>query len=91
MIVLYMKNRPWSGEPRCDYLRVISSQPPKMRGYRVEGARLVPEALPPDYLTRYRGWYHPATSWEIEEYRRLGGPIAFPQSGARPADAGSSP
>ena len=81
MIVLYMKNRPWSGEPRCDFVHVVSRQPPKMRGYRVEGARLVAQALPPGYLTRYQGWYHPATSWEIEEYRRLGGSLEAPAAG----------
>lgn len=74
MIALYMKNRPWSGEPRCDYVHVLSERPQVMQGYRVDGARLVSEALPPGYLARYGGWYHPATAWEIEEYRRMGGP-----------------
>ena len=73
MIVLYMKNRPWSGEPRCDYVRVVSVRPARVAGYRIEGARLVPLELPPGYLERFRGWYHPATAWEIQEYRRLGG------------------
>jgi hypothetical protein len=75
VIALYMKNRPWSGEPRCDYVHVVSEQPVLMRGYRIDGARLVPETLPSGYLKRYGGWYHPATAWEIEEYRRLGGPL----------------
>ncbi len=73
MIALYMKNRPWSGEPRCDSVHVVSERPPVMKGYRLDGARLVSETLPPGYLVRFRGWYHPATAWEIEEYRRLGG------------------
>ena len=81
MIALYIKNRPWSGEPRCDYVHVVSEQPPQMRGYRIDGGRLVAESLTAGYLKRYQGWYHPATSWEIEEYRRLGGP--WPR--ARPA------
>ena len=73
MIVLYMKNRPWSGEPRCDYIRIVSARPPQLRGYRIDGARLVPVLLPAGYLDRFRGWYHPATAWEMQEYRRLGG------------------
>ncbi len=81
MIVLYMKNRPWSGEPRCDYVRVVSRQPPRILGYRVEGARLVSITLPLGYLDRFRGWYHPATAWEIEEYRRLGGDGLAPRGG----------
>ena len=68
-----MKNRPWSGEPRYDYVRIVSVQPPEMKGYRVQGARLVPVTLPAGYLDRFSGWYHPATAWEMEEYRRLGG------------------
>jgi hypothetical protein len=75
VIVLYIKNRPWSGEPRCDYVRVMSEWPPVLCGYRVEGARLVLQALAPGYLERFWGWYHPATAWEIEEYRRLGGSL----------------
>ncbi len=74
MISLYMKNRPWNGQPRCDYLRVISEQPLQVTGYRIGGAnKLEEEPVDPGYLVKYRGWYHPATSWEIEEYRRLGG------------------
>jgi hypothetical protein len=80
VIVLYTKNRPWSGEPRCDYVRVMSEWPPVTCGYRIDGARLVTQTLPPGYLERYWGWYHPATSWEIEEYRRLGGPFEAPAS-----------
>ncbi len=81
MIVLYMKNRPWSGEPRCDYVRVVSVQPARMQGYRMDGARLVSVTLPAGYLERFRGWYHPATAWEIEEYRRLGGDGLAPHGG----------
>jgi len=74
VIALYTKNRPWGGEPRCDYLHIVSEQPPLIHGYRISGTRLLPQPLPPGYLLRFRGWYHPATAWEIEEYRRLGGP-----------------
>jgi hypothetical protein len=73
MIVLYMKNRPWGGEPKCDYVRIISPQPAQIRGYRIDGTRLIQEKIPEGYLRQHSGWYHPATSWEIEEYRRLGG------------------
>ncbi len=73
MISIYMKNRPWTGNPRCDYVHVISNEPEKMVGYRIDGARLAEEAVSPGYLDRFKGWYHPATAWEIEEYRRLGG------------------
>ncbi len=73
MISLYMKNRPWSGEPRCDFLRVISENPAVVRGYRMDGARLSPEPVPDGYLRKFRGWYHPATAWEIEEFQRMGG------------------
>ena len=75
MIALYMKNRPWSGHPRCDYVRVISERPLKIRGYKIYGGRLAEEPAPNGYLATFAGWYHPATSWEIEEYRRLGGRI----------------
>ncbi|MGA2764291.1 MAG: hypothetical protein ABSG17_13090 [Spirochaetia bacterium] len=73
MISIYMKNRPWTGNPRCDYVRVISREPDRIVGYRIDGARLAEEAVAPGYLDRFGGWYHPATAWEIEEYRRLGG------------------
>ena len=75
MIALYMKNRPWSGLPRCDYIRVVSDAPLEIRGYRIDGGRLAEESAPNGYLAKYSGWYHPATAWEIEEYRRLGGRI----------------
>jgi hypothetical protein len=73
VITIYMKNRPWSGEPRCDFLRVVSTNPDVVRGYRIEGARLAHESIAADYLQKYLGWYHPATAWEIEEYHRMGG------------------
>ena len=79
MIVLYMKNRPWGGEPRCDFVRVISVRPPQIRGYRIDAGRLVRLALPEGYLVQFRGWYHPATAWEMEEYRRLGGECLGPR------------
>jgi len=75
MIALYMKNRPWSGHPRCDYLRVISERPLEIRGYRIDGGRLSEEPAPNGYLSKFAGWYHPATAWEIEEFRRLGGRV----------------
>jgi len=73
VIALYLKNLPRSGELRCDYVHVLSERPPVMQGYRRDGAHLVSVVLPPGYLARFRGWYHPATAWEIEVYRRLGG------------------
>jgi hypothetical protein len=74
MIALYMKNRPWSEHPRCDFLRVIRRQPLEIKGFRIDGAnRLAEESIDSGYLKKYGGWYHPATAWEIEEYRRLGG------------------
>lgn len=73
MITLYIKNRPWGGEPRCDYVRVISARPPRIVGYRLEGGRLISVAIPAEYLVKFRGWYHPATAWEIQEYRGLRG------------------
>ena len=73
MITLLMKNRPWSGHPRCDFIRIVSESPQKIEGYRIDGARLSPEPTPGTYLKTHGGWYHPATAWEIEEYRRLGG------------------
>jgi hypothetical protein len=76
MIALYMKNRPWNGQPRCDYVRVISQIPLQIKGFRIDGAsKLLEETIDAGYLQKYGGWYHPATAWEIEEYRRLGGMV----------------
>ena len=76
MIALYMKNRPWNGQPRCDYVRVISQKPLQIKGFRIDGAnKLSEEAVDAGYLQKYGGWYHPATAWEIEEYKRLGGAV----------------
>ncbi len=76
MITLYMKTRPWNGQPRCDYVRVISQSPLQIKGFRINGAnKLSEEAIDSEYLRKYGGWYHPATAWEIEEYRRLGGVV----------------
>jgi hypothetical protein len=75
MIALYMKNRPWSGHPRCDYIRVISEKPLEIRGFKIDGGHLAEEPAANGYLARFAGWYHPATAWEIEEFRRLGGRI----------------
>ena len=73
MITLYMKNRPWNGQPRADYVRVVSQAPEQLEAFRVDGGKLAAEPVPVGYLRRYGAWYHPATSWEIEEYRRMGG------------------
>jgi hypothetical protein len=75
MITLYTKNRPWSGEPRCDFIRVLSENPESARGYRIEGAQLAAEPIPDGYLRKYVGWYHPATAWEIEEFHRMAGGV----------------
>jgi hypothetical protein len=78
MIALYMKNTPRGEEPRYDFVRVVSQKPLQIRGYRIdrmEGPRLIQESIPDSYLSNFRGWYHPATCWEIEEYRRLGGSV----------------
>jgi hypothetical protein len=85
MIVVYMKNRPSSSHPRADFIQVVSplggggQAPapggPALRGYRMDGTRLVEEPTPPGYLQKYGGWYHPATAWEIEEFRHLGGQL----------------
>jgi len=76
MITLYMKNCPWSGHPRCDYIRVITLRPLEIKGFRIDGKnRLAEETIDAGYLRRYGGWYHPATTWEIEEYKRLGGVV----------------
>jgi hypothetical protein len=73
MISLYVKNRPWSGHPRCDYVRIMADAPLAIKGFRINGARVVEEPTVGTYLSTYRGWYHPATAWEIEEFRRMGG------------------
>jgi len=76
MIALYIKNRPWNGQPTCDYVRVVSQTPLQVEGFRIDRAnRLAKEAIDSEYLKRYGGWYHPATAWEIEEYKRLGGKV----------------
>ncbi len=73
MISLYVKNRPWNGQPTADYVRVMSVRPDKLSGFRINGGTLAVVPTPPDYLRRFGGWFHPATAWEIEEFRRLGG------------------
>lgn len=73
MISVYAKNRPWSGHPRCDFIRVVTEKPLHVKGYRIDGTKLLIEPTPEGYLKQYWGWYHPATAWEIEEFRRLGG------------------
>ena len=40
-----------------------------MKGYRIDGTKLLIEPTPEGYLKQYWGWYHPATAWEIEEFR----------------------
>jgi len=73
VIALYVKNTPWNGHPRCDYVRVLSEEPLAIRGFRIEGRAVVEEPTAGTYLATYRGWYHPATAWEMEEFRRRGG------------------
>jgi hypothetical protein len=75
MICLYVKNRPWNGHPRCDFIRVITENPLLIKGYRINrtGAKLDEEPTPTGYFNLYFSWYHPGTSWEIEEFKRLGG------------------
>jgi hypothetical protein len=83
MISLYVKNRPWNGHPKCDFVHVLSEVPLSTKGYRIDrtGARLAEEPTPNSsangkvmaYLNLYFSWYHPATAWEIEEFKRLGG------------------
>ena len=75
MISVYAKNRPWSGHPRCDFIHVVTEVPLQLEGYRIDGEKLSIEPTPDGYLKQYWGWYHPATAWEIEEFRRLGGGI----------------
>jgi hypothetical protein len=78
MIALYMKNTLREEEPRYDFVQVVSQKPLQIKGYRIdrmEGHRLIQESIPESYLSSYRGRYHPATCWEIEEYRRLGGNV----------------
>ena len=75
MISLYVKNRPWNGHPRPDYIHVLAESPEKLAAYRIDGGRLAEEPLTAGFMRRYQGWYHPATSWEMEEYRRLGGKV----------------
>ena len=75
MISIYVKNRPWNGHPRCDFIRVISEKPLQIKGYRIDrtGAKLEEEPIPNGYFNLYFAWYHPATTWDIEEFKRLGG------------------
>jgi len=75
MIPLYVKNRPWNGHPRCDYIQVLSENPQQIQGYRIDrsGAKLAEEPTPNSYLNLYFSWYHPATAWEIQEFKRLRG------------------
>jgi hypothetical protein len=83
MISLLMKNRPWSGHPRPDFIKITAegvlvtadTMIATIQGYRIDGGRLAPEPTPNGYLKQYWGWYHPATAWEIEEFKHLGGQI----------------
>jgi hypothetical protein len=52
---------------------VLSQAPERLEGFRIDGGRLKTEPVPTGYLKQYGAWYHPATSWEREEYRRMGG------------------
>ncbi len=73
MIALYAKNRPWNGQPRADFVRVHSARPGQISGYRIVGERLAAVPTPAGFLEQFGGWYHPATAWEREQFRRLGG------------------
>jgi hypothetical protein len=75
LISVYAKNRQWSGHPRCDFILVISENPSRLKGFRINGGRLAQEPASNGYLAQFGGWYHPATAWEIEEFKRLGGSV----------------
>jgi hypothetical protein len=71
MITVFVKNRPWSGEPHCDFVRVISQSPQVVQGFMNDGFRLKRVPIPEDYLKTYSGWFHPATAWEMSEFQRM--------------------
>jgi hypothetical protein len=71
MITIYAKNRSWGGEPRFDFIKVVSRD--SISGYKIDASTLKAETMSAAYLQKYSGRYHPATSWEIEEFRKLGG------------------
>jgi hypothetical protein len=56
-----------------DFIRIITDKPLNILAYCIQGKRLETQWVPQDFMKRWQGWYHPATAWEIEEYRRLGG------------------
>jgi hypothetical protein len=71
VITVFVKNRPWSGEPHCDFVRVVSQFPQVIKGYAHDGFRLKQIPIPTDYLKTYSGWFHPATAWEIAQFHRM--------------------
>ena len=71
MIAVFVKNRPWSGEPHCDFVQVVSQSPQVIKGYVNDGLRLKQICVPTDYLKTYAGWFHPATAWEIRQFQRM--------------------
>jgi hypothetical protein len=71
VITVFVKNRPWSGEPHCDFVRVVSQSPQVIKGYVNDGLRLKQVPIPEDYLKTYSGWFHPATAWELTEFKRM--------------------
>jgi len=69
-----MKNRPQDSQPYWDYLRVIAQRPLRLVGYRFDrGRRLAEEPLESSFMRDFGGWYHPATAWERERFRQMGG------------------
>ena len=56
VITLYMKNRPWNGQPRADYVHVLSQAPERLEAFRVDGGRLATEPVPSGYLKQYGAW-----------------------------------
>jgi hypothetical protein len=71
VITVFVKNRPWSGEPHCDFVRVVSQSPQVIKGYVNDGLRLKQVPIAEDYLKTYSGWFHPATAWELTEFKRM--------------------
>jgi hypothetical protein len=59
--------------PHIVFIRILTDKPLKILGYKIINERLSRLSIPVDFMEKYKGWYHPATAWEIEEYRRLGG------------------
>jgi hypothetical protein len=56
---------------------LISENPLQIKGFRIDrtGAKLDEEPTPNGYFNLYFAWYHPATAWDMEEFKRLGGRV----------------